>query len=262
MKKIISILLTIALMMSVGVTALAVDGEAIGEQKQELSGAGSYSHEVLATFVEGGAGETVFSVDIEWSAMNFTYHAAKWAVWDVETLTYSTPQAAYWEGSGIIKIVNRSNTALDITPGYQMEVDFADAKLDFKASDQVITDKLVVASAADTPGSPAVQEIVVTPSGKVDGLAKGGRIGRVTVSVAESEYISVATAELLYTNLVTLADEYRDNGNSDGADALQVNATMLSGYINAYRGDPSDLNQSKLVNGYNAAMETFNEYME
>ena len=62
MKKIFAILLAVAMLASVSVTAFAATND--GTQDTEIT--------VNGSFVSGTAGSSVISVYIEWEAMNFT----------------------------------------------------------------------------------------------------------------------------------------------------------------------------------------------
>ena len=77
MKKIISLILALCLTMISIITAFAAEGDATG------AGTGTYSTNVTGAYVAGTeASGTVFSVDISWTAMDFTYYAEKAPVWD------------------------------------------------------------------------------------------------------------------------------------------------------------------------------------
>ena len=122
MKKLISLCLAFALAMSLSVTAFA----------EENVGAGAYSADVTGAYVAGTtSSDTVFSVDITWTDLSFTYHAAKAPVWDVNTHTYSQTEAAYWEGSGTITVTNHSNAKITATPAYQAKAGYETASMTF-----------------------------------------------------------------------------------------------------------------------------------
>lgn len=84
----------------------------------------SANHDVTATYVagsSGGAGGTVYSVDITWGDMEFTYTAAA-GVWDPTTHTITGADGGTWkvnnEGGNKIKVTNHSNTAVTATFSY------------------------------------------------------------------------------------------------------------------------------------------------
>ena len=84
----------------------------------------SANHDVTATYVagsSGGAGGTVYSVDIAWGDMEFTYTAAA-GVWDPGTHTITGADGGTWSatntGGNKIKVTNHSNTAVTATFSY------------------------------------------------------------------------------------------------------------------------------------------------
>lgn len=167
MKKLIALFVMIAVMTSLAVTAFA----------EENVGIGDYSTEVKGTYVAGTTGDgAIYSVDITWSAMSFTYHAAKEPVWDVETHSYSESVAAYWEGEGTITVTNHSNVSISATPVYTAEEGYEEASMLFDA------EKLVVSSAES--GAEQTGVIAVTPSGTLPANANGEKIGTITVTIA------------------------------------------------------------------------------
>ena len=75
---------------------------------------------VTATYQEIGNTDTVYSVDIIWGSMNFTYQVQKGS-WDPETHSYSTSSSGTWAdpisganslNSNQLKITNHSNAAV------------------------------------------------------------------------------------------------------------------------------------------------------
>lgn len=84
----------------------------------------SATHDVTATYVDGssgGTGGTVYSVDIDWGDMEFTYTAAA-GVWDPGTHTITGADGGTWSatntGGNQIKVTNHSNTAVTATFSY------------------------------------------------------------------------------------------------------------------------------------------------
>ena len=81
MKKILSFALVLVMIFGLSVTAFAAE---------EITNTNdSSSTDVHGTYIAGTSGGTVFSVDISWTDMNFTYYGASSPVWDPVTHTYS-----------------------------------------------------------------------------------------------------------------------------------------------------------------------------
>ena len=83
---------------------------------------GTATHDVTATYVDGssgGAGGTVYSVDITWGDMAFTY-TAEAGIWNPANHTYTGAEGGAWavdkEGGNTITVTNHSNT--DVTAAF------------------------------------------------------------------------------------------------------------------------------------------------
>ena len=247
MKKLLSMMLVLVLMMSLSVTAFAANYT----EEQDVSTT------VTATYVAGGAGGTVFSVDVEWSAMDFTYQAPKWAQWDAENHKYTDAVTGGWTGSGTVTITNHSNVALDVTPGYTMNTGYTDTTLVFKDGDTAIDGAMIVASAADT--NAAVEKtITVTADGKLASGANQTEIGTVKVTIAESDYVSLATAEALYANMVDLHTAMEAVNHAE-KDVFATLAAAFYANIDSYKKGTMD--QAAFNSKYASALASYNTYM-
>lgn len=112
MKKMISVLLVLALSLCMGITAFAAEIDTEG---------GSASTDVKATYVLGGVEATVYSVDITWGSMEFTYTSAFIGNWNPDTHVYDNSTEEKWtcdEDANKITVTNHSNTSILATPSY------------------------------------------------------------------------------------------------------------------------------------------------
>ena len=111
MKKKAALVLTLTMVFSLApLSAYADTLTAVG---------GTASHDVTATYVDGssgGAGGTVYSVDIAWGDMAFTYTAAA-GTWDPAKHAYTGAEGGVWtvdkDGGNTITVTNHSNA--DVT---------------------------------------------------------------------------------------------------------------------------------------------------
>ena len=114
MKKKTALVLTLAMVFSLApLSAYADTITAVG---------GTASHDVTATYradSSGGAGGTVYSVDITWGDMAFTY-TAEAGIWDPATHKTTGAEGGVWkvdkEGGNTITVTNHSNT--DVTAAF------------------------------------------------------------------------------------------------------------------------------------------------
>lgn len=119
MKKKTALVLTLAMVFSLApLSAYADTIDRVG---------GTASHDVTATYVDGssgGAGGTVYSVDITWGDMAFTY-TAEAGIWDPATHKTTGAEGGVWkvdkEGGNTITVTNHSNT--DVTAAFSYAAD-------------------------------------------------------------------------------------------------------------------------------------------
>ena len=209
MKKIISLCLAVALLMSLSITVFA--------ENQTDVGVGNYSTTVTGSTVNGTVGGTVFMVDISWSGMDFTYHGEKAPTWDAENHTYTDRVAAWWEGQGTISVTNDSNARIYAAPVYEAAAGYESADMAFS------TEKLQVATAAY--GTQQSGTITVTPTGSLPNDTQNKTIGTITITIAEDPDVTVAEAFLFNDVFYALYNEihnsvYVDSRNEKYNDEL------------------------------------------
>ena len=86
MKKILTLMLSLALLCVMAVPAMAAD-------TIDRKG-GSTSADVKGTYVPGSGTATVYSVDIAWGSLEFTYTDASKGTWNPENHSYDGAVAA------------------------------------------------------------------------------------------------------------------------------------------------------------------------
>lgn len=118
MKKKAALVLTLAMVFSLAPLSAYADDTltAVGR---------TATHDVTATYVDGssggagGAGGKVYSVDITWGDMAFTY-TAEAGIWDPATHKTTGAEGGVWtvdkEGGNTITVTNHSNT--DVTAAF------------------------------------------------------------------------------------------------------------------------------------------------
>ena len=145
----------------------------------------SANHDVTATYVagsSGGAGGTVYSVDIAWGDMEFTYTAAA-GVWDPGTHTITGADGGTWSatntGGNQIKVTNHSNTAVTATFSYAAASGYEGISGSFDKT------SLDLATAVGTEVSNAPSDsAALSLSGALDSAtAANTKIGTITVTL-------------------------------------------------------------------------------
>lgn len=79
--------------------------------------------EVKATYVANTKAGTVYSVDIEWGSLEYTYTIASEGTWDPATHTFKDASEGEWscttDGANQVKVTNHSNAAVKATFTYE-----------------------------------------------------------------------------------------------------------------------------------------------
>ena len=116
MKKIFAIIISLALLSTASVTAFAASPITAKD--------GSDSAVVKGTYVAGDASATVYSVDIAWGSMEFTYTDASKGTWNPDTHGYDGAKAATWScatDANKIEVTNHSNANVTAQLSYAPE---------------------------------------------------------------------------------------------------------------------------------------------
>lgn len=120
MKKILTSVLILTLIFTL--FSVCAGAETIG------SGTGSASHDVTASYEEGSSAPTVYSVDITWGNMAFTYTDAKEGTWNPETHSYDGAAEASWQANAAdgdkITFTNHSNAGVTASLTYEASTGF------------------------------------------------------------------------------------------------------------------------------------------
>lgn len=172
MKKILSLILALAMIMSLSVTAFAAEG---------VTNGGTDTADVKGTY-SSEATVTVYSVDIAWEGLSFTYNGAFEGNWNPKTHEYENATAAGWAaGNGTITVTNHSNTAITATPSYSPATGYESAGVSFStAALQVATADNGVDGAA---GTAVTGTITVTPTGSLPEGTEDVTIGTITITI-------------------------------------------------------------------------------
>ena len=175
MKKLVSMLVAAALVCTMSTTAFAADQDGVGT--------GDHTAEVKGTYQAGGSGAVVYSVDIAWDSLEFTYTAAGEGTWNPETHEYNGATQASWSESKNITVTNHSNAAVTATAAFQADTGYTDVTMTFGENNGNTIATAVGTQVGEAPSA----TITVTPGGTLAESANGGKIGTITVSIAAAE---------------------------------------------------------------------------
>ncbi len=172
MKKFIALLLALTLALSLAVT---VSAETVTET-------GAKSETVTGTYVAGSASTTVYSIDIAWGDLSFTYTAGSEGMWDPETLTYSGTTEGKWSASKEITVTNKSNAAVTVTAAFAAAEGFEVAQI------QLDNETVIIGSADNNEGVDGTPKALtgtftLTPTGTLPEGTENATIGTVTLTI-------------------------------------------------------------------------------
>lgn len=175
MKRTAALVLTMALLCATAVTAFA---------ESTITGKGnSDSAEVKGTYVAGGTSDTVYSIDVAWGSMEFTYTDASEGKWNPETHDYDNAVPAAWsckKGDNEIVVTNHSNTGVTVLFGYTPAEGYAITG-SFSGDAKLTLDSAVDTAYAEAPTGKAA----LTLSGALSSdKTAPTKIGTVTVTLA------------------------------------------------------------------------------
>ena len=175
MKKLIATALALTMTLSLSTTALA-DGNVDG------AGLGSQDINVTAKYNDSATEPTVYSVDLTWEDMTFTYNESGIRIWDPDTHTYTDTTSAGWDKvTAAVTATNHSNTKVTVsftyTPQGNTGVTASMTKLSF----------ILAAGVENKPNDAATNSTLLTIKGDTKPnssvTAEGVTIGTITVTI-------------------------------------------------------------------------------
>lgn len=176
MKKLIATALALTMTLSLSTTALAagnVDGAGVGSQDPI---------DVTAKYNDAAKEPIVYSVDLKWDDMTFTYNESGTRTWDPDTHTYTDTTSAGWDKiSAAVTATNHSNAQVtvkfDYTPQGATGVNASMSKDSFKLAAGVENKP----NEAATDSSNLTIDSRTKPNATVS--AAGTVIGTITVTI-------------------------------------------------------------------------------
>lgn len=166
-------LFALALALTMAVPAVAVDATVGENGSQDINVTAKYSHSISTP--------KVYSVDIEWTDMTFTYSETGTQNWNAADHTYSNNTSSDWDKTtATVTVTNHSNDAVDVVMEY---VPVADTGVNGALTNAAGTLDAGVVNAYDAADSlTATLTISGTPSAAV--TAEGITVGTITVKIS------------------------------------------------------------------------------
>lgn len=196
MRKLLSVVLAVAMICALAITANADTLD---------TSSNTASKDVTATYVAGQKAATVYSVDVAWGDLKFTYTDRSEGVWDPATHTYSNQSDAVWApetaDSNKITVTNHSNAAVNVAFAYTP----AEGSTVTGAFDSA-TATIPAAVENDLANAPK-HTAVLTVAGAI---TESGTLGTVTVTLDASEEATTKTVTFTDNAEMSLANESGD----------------------------------------------------
>lgn len=176
MKKAIYPILTAALALTMSLPTAAAGGNIGGTD-------GSQNIDVKAKYVDSTVSGTVYSVDVAWGAMEFTYTRSGSKDWDPTNHDYVDRTTSAWTASGNeIRVTNHSNTAVKASFAYQSADGYTAVSGNFSHAD--VTLPSAVGKATDS--AELTGETTLTLTGELNrDTTAATKIGNVTVTISK-----------------------------------------------------------------------------
>jgi len=178
MKKVLALTITMAILFTM--TAMAKTLEGLGT---------SESIDVKASYVEGAESAPVYSVDITWGSMEFTYTAADKGEWLPDEHKYANENnEGKWScetGANEITVTNHSNAPINISVDYNSNEEYQEI---IQGSFENDKSTFLLNSAVGTSYSSApCDSILLNVDGTLPQNIKNVTIGHVTISISDNK---------------------------------------------------------------------------
>ena len=155
MKKFLTLALALAMVLTFSVSVFAASENVGGESGLETLNQPSDINVTVG--ITTGTATTIYRVDIEWSNVDFVYHAAYSNNWNPTTHIYETEVADSWNHeSATVTVTNHSNAPVAVSAVAEegnAGVDYTFVKND--ATSGELTKKLASAASDGILGNPA-----------------------------------------------------------------------------------------------------------
>lgn len=163
---------------------LAVSSSAFAATITNVNSGNSDFHVVKGQYHTDGAASTVYSVDVAWDSMEFTYTVASEGTWDPATHRYDSASEGQWsQDNNTVKVTNHSNAKVNVAVTYAAESSYSDITGRFSNG----TFELATAEGTEV-GSAPNQTATLTLSGELDkSVDTSTKLGTATVTITAAQ---------------------------------------------------------------------------
>lgn len=175
MKKIAAVFTAVSLTILMSTTAFA------GTIDTETSLPGNVTHDIYARYEKNTQTPDVYSIDVTWGSMQFTYTESGTMTWNSEKHEYENTGGASWNAKdNTVKVTNHSNQKVTANLSYQSKNGYQEVTGSF---DKTV---MVLETAVGTPFDQAPEDTAsLIVSGTLpDTVTDFTAIGQITVSLS------------------------------------------------------------------------------
>lgn len=184
MKKTLALLLTLAMVLSLAIVPAA----AASTTNNITTIGGTATHDVTATYRTSSSGSTggstVYSVDITWGDMAFTYTAGSAGTWNPNTHSLTGGTGGAWapdtSDGNKITVTNHSNAGVTATLTYTAETAFSGITGTFSKTSL----SLATAEGTTVANAPSGYTTLSLAGALASSTADGTKIGTITVTLS------------------------------------------------------------------------------
>ena len=141
------------------------------------------THAVNGRYHANSTVETVYSVDVAWDSMEFTYTVDSEGTWNPATHQVDGASDGRWSGDGDVKVTNHSNAKVNVAVTYAAESSYSDITGSFSNG----SFQLATAEGTQVDSAPN-QTATLTLSGELDkSVDTSTKLGTATVTITAAQ---------------------------------------------------------------------------
>ena len=141
------------------------------------------THAVNGRYHANSTVETVYSVDVAWDSMEFTYTVDSEGTWNPATHQVDGASEGQWSGDGDVKVTNHSNAKVKVAVTYAAEGSYSDITGRFSNG----SFHLATAEGTQVDSAPN-QTATLTLSGELDkSVGTSTKLGTATVTITAAQ---------------------------------------------------------------------------
>lgn len=172
LKKIAAVVLAVMLIATFAISAAA---ETVSDKND------SKSIDVKAKYAGGATTPEVYSVDVTWGKMEFTYSVSGTREWDPATHMYVDKTSANWTAEGNdVTVVNHSNMPVNVGFSYAAVEDYNGVIGTFSVENDVLDAGVL----DNVDGADSVSTELTLSGALASNVAEFTKVGSITVSLS------------------------------------------------------------------------------